>query len=105
VTSKEDIMKITVLGTLFAGLLALNPAQAGSIDLLAIWSSDGVDSNDSNADQVFCDTSKDTCLGTIIAGDIGDITATQFYGKGGNTAQDTVTAVTNMLTFEGIDIL
>jgi hypothetical protein len=36
-------MKITVLATLFVGLLALNPAQAGSIDLLAVWTSGGVD--------------------------------------------------------------
>ena len=99
-------MKIAVLGTLFAGLLALNPAHAGSIDLLAIWSSDGVDADAADngvADQLFC---ANACGGAISAGDLSDINANQFYDKNGNvaTAQDDIAAVTNMLAFEGVVI-
>jgi hypothetical protein len=105
VTSKEDIMKITVLGTLFAGLLALNPAHAGSIDLLAIWSSDGVDADAADngvADTLFC---TGTCGGTISAGDISDITFNEFYDSNGKTAQDHPDPdMINILAFEGVVI-
>lgn len=100
-------MKITLLVTLFAGLLALNPAHAGSIDLLAIWSSDGVDADAADngvADQLFCANS---CGGSISAGDISDINANQFYGANGNvnTAQDHPDPdMINMLAFEGVVI-
>mgnify|MGYP006076787199 CR=1 FL=1 len=100
-------MKITVLATLFAGLLALNPAHAGSIDLLAIWSSDGVDADAADngvADQLFCANS---CGGSISAGDLSDIDANQFYGANGNvnTAQDHPDPdMINMLAFEGVVI-
>jgi len=100
-------MKIAVLATLFAGLLALNPAHAGSIDLLAIWSSDGVDADAADngvADQLFCANS---CGGSISAGDLSDIDANQFYGANGNvnTAQDHPDPdMINMLAFEGVVI-
>lgn len=100
-------MKITLLVTLFAGLLALNPAHAGSIDLLAIWSSDGVDADAADngvADQLFCANSGG---GSISAGDISDINANQFYGANGNvnTAQDHPDPdMINMLAFEGVVI-
>lgn len=95
-------MKIAVLATLFAGLLALNPAHAGSIDLLAIWSSDGVDADAADngvADQLFC---ANACGGAISAGDLSDINANQFYDKNGNvaTAQDDMTLKkSNLATF------
>jgi len=98
-------MKITVLGTLFAGLLALNPAHAGSIDLLAIWSSDGVDADAADngvADTLFC---TGTCGGTISAGDISDITFNEFYDSKGKTAQDHPDPdMINILAFEGVVI-
>jgi len=100
-------MKIAVLATLFAGLLALNPAHAGSIDLLAIWSSDGVDADAADngvADQLFYANS---CGGSISAGDLSDIDANQFYGANGNvnTARDHPDPdMINMLAFEGVVI-
>jgi hypothetical protein len=103
-------MKITVLATLFAGLLALNPAQAGSIDLLAVWTSGGVDvdgdNNGATLDESFC---TNPCGGTISAGDISDIDANQFYGANPNanvgTAQDQPDPdMINMLAFQGVTI-
>jgi|TARA_B110000967_G_C18649200_1_gene442464 hypothetical protein len=103
-------MKITVLATLFVGLLALNPAQAGSIDLLAVWTSGGVDVDGDNdgatLDESFC---TNPCGGTISAGDISDIDANQFYGENQNapvsTAQDHLNPdVMNMLAFQGVVI-
>lgn len=100
-------MKITLLVTLFAGLLSLNTAHAGSIDLLAIWSPDGVDADAADngvADQLFC---ANACGGSISAGDISDINANQFYGANGNvgTAQDHADPdMVNMLAFEGVVI-
>ena len=99
-------MKITVVTALFTGLLALSPAHAGSIDLLAIWSPDGVDADAADngaADPEFC---TNACSGSISLGILNDINANQFYDKNGNvgTAQDDVAAVTNMLAFEGVVI-
>ena len=67
-------MKVTLLATLFTGLLALSPAHAGTIDLLSVWSADkgqtsgGVDENAGNAafgdgviDQFFPDSCT-TCV-------------------------------------------
>ena len=105
-------MKITVLATLFAGLLALNPVQAGTIDLLSVWSagkgqaSGGVDENAGNTafgdgviDKLF-PASCTTCV--VTAGSIGDITSGKFWSTGGGTAQDKPDDMVNMLAFEGI---
>ena len=105
-------MKITVLATLFAGLLALSPAHAGTIDLLSVWSADkgrtsgGVDENALNTafgdgviDQFFPDSCT-TCV--VTAGSIGDITSGDFWSTG--TAHDQPADMINMLAFEGIVI-
>ena len=98
-------MKTTLLATLFTGFFALTTAHAGTVDLLAIWGSDGVDADAADngvADQLFCTNS---CGGSISAGDISDINANQFYGANGNvsTAQDHPDPdMINMLAFEGV---
>ena len=103
-------MKRVVLAALVTlGLLVLPSAQAVTIDLLEIWSPDGVDEGGDNsgaADQLFCTTS---CGGSIAAGDISDITANQFYGINPNgnvsAAQDHPNPdMVNMLAFEGVVI-
>lgn len=101
-------MKKLLFITLCAlGLLALPVAQADTVDLLAIWSEDGVDQGGDNngvTDTFFCTTS---CGGTIGAGDISDINANQFYGVVENanvsSAQDHPSPdMVNMLAFEGV---
>jgi hypothetical protein len=105
-------MKTTVLATLFVGLLALNPAQAGTIDLLSVWSADkgqtsgGVDENAGNTafgdgviDQFFPDSCT-TCV--VTTNNIGDITSGDFWSTG--TAHDQPADMVNMLAFEGIVI-
>jgi len=101
-------MKKLLFITLCAlGLLALPVAQADTVDLLAIWSEDGVDQGGDNngvTDTFFCTTS---CGGTIGAGDISDINANQFYGVAENanvtSAQDHPSPdMVNMLAFEGV---
>lgn len=106
-------MKITVLATLFLGLLALNPAHAGTVDLLSIWSADkgkktsgGVDEKLGNTpfgdgviDQFFPDSCT-TCA--VTTGSIADITSGDFWSTG--TAHDQPADMANMLAFEGVVI-
>lgn len=92
--------------------IALIPVQAGTIDLLSIWSADkgqtsgGVDENAGNTqfgdgviDQYF-PSSCTTC--TVTTGSIADITSGAFWSTG--TAQDHPADMTNMLAFEGVVI-
>jgi len=101
-------MKKLLFATVCAlGLMTLPVAQADTVDLLAIWSEDGVDQGGDNngvTDTFFCTTS---CGGTIGAGDISDINANQFYGVAENanvtSAQDHPSPdMVNMLAFEGV---
>ncbi len=101
-------MKKLLFATLCAlGLMTLPVAQADTVDLLAIWSENGVDQGGDNngvTDTFFCTTS---CGGSIGAGDISDINANQFYGVNQNatvtSAQDHPDPdMVNMLAFEGV---
>jgi hypothetical protein len=89
---------------------ALVPAQAGTIDLLSVWSADknkssgGVDENAGNTqfgdgviDQFF-PSSCVTCV--VTTGSIADITSSVFWSTG--TAQDHAADMVNMLAFEGV---
>lgn len=103
-------MKKLLFATVCAlGLMTLPVAQADTVDLLAIWSENGVDQGGDNngvTDTFFCTTS---CGGSIGAGDISDINANQFYGVNQNatvtSAQDHPDPdMINMLAFEGVVI-
>ncbi|MDB4260974.1 hypothetical protein N9856_04580 [Porticoccaceae bacterium] len=55
--NSKDIIKTILLATLFTGFFVLTTAHAGTVYLLAIWGSDGVDADAADngvADQLFC---------------------------------------------------
>lgn len=110
---KDRTMRKLFLATVFTLCsIALIPVQAGTIDLLSIWSADkgqtsgGVDENAGNTqfgdgviDQYF-PSSCTTC--TVTTGSIADITSGAFWSTG--AAQDHPADMANMLAFEGVVI-
>jgi hypothetical protein len=101
-------MKKVILITLLAFCsFALSPAQAGTVDLLSIWSADkkkssgGVDEDGDGAiDQGFASPTCATCA--VTTGSLADITSSAFWSSG--TAQDHTSDMVNMLAFEGVVI-
>lgn len=105
-------MKKIILLTLFTLCsFMLSPAQAGTIDLLSVWSADkqnssgGVDENAGNTqfgdgviDQGYAAPTCVTCV--VTTGSIADITSSDFWSTG--TAHDQPDDMVNMLAFEGI---
>jgi hypothetical protein len=98
------------LAALYA--FALTPAQAGTVDLLSVWTADskkssgGVDENAGNTqfgDGVIDQNYASSCVTCVVTtGSIADITSSAFWSTG--TAHDQPADMVNMLAFEGIVI-